>query len=198
MIFKRRVSLGWLGRLRTLVAPAKGWRRGFSYIGRRVQRLPDTPHRIAIGFACGVFASFTPFFGLHFVIAALAALAVRGNVLASALGTFVGNPVTFPVIAGSALTVGAWLTGESEHLLAFTPSMVLDDFPLFLKAVFLPYLLGGVGPGLLAAGAFYLVVRPIVATYQMRRRLKLSAAARARIAAHLPGRRARPQPEAGE
>ena len=34
-----------------------------SISGHRVRRLPDTPHRIALGFACGVFVSFTPFFG---------------------------------------------------------------------------------------------------------------------------------------
>lgn len=199
MIFKRRTALGWLGRLRSLVAPAKGWRRGFAYVGRRVQRLPDTPHRIALGFACGVFASFTPFFGLHFVIGGLAALATGGNLFASALGTFVGNPLTFPVIAGSALTVGAWLTGESEHLLAFTPAMPFTDFPLFLQAVFLPYLLGGIAPGLLASWAFYAVVRPIVAAYQQRRRSKVAAAARARIAEHMAARRPpAPAAKAGE
>lgn len=199
MIFKRRTGLGWLGRLRTLVAPAKGWRRGFAYVGRRVQRLPDTPHRIALGFACGVFASFTPFFGLHFVIGALAALATGGNLFASALGTFVGNPLTFPIIAGSALTMGAWLTGESDHLLSFTPSMAFTDFPLFLQSVFLPYLLGGIAPGVLAAWACYAVVRPIVAAYQQRRRSKVAAAARARIGEHMAARRPpAPAAKAGE
>lgn len=190
MIFKRRASLGLLGRIRTWVAPAKGWRRGFTYIGRRVQRLPDTPHRIALGFACGTMASFTPLFGFHFIIAGLLALIVRGNLLASALGTFLGNPLTFPLIAGSALTCGAWLTGESEHLRAFTPAMVFEDFDLFLKAVFVPYLVGGIAPGLLASGVTYVLVRPVVAAYQQRRRLRLAAAAKARVTAHLAARRA--------
>lgn len=189
MIFKRRAALGITGRLKSWVAPAKGWRRGFTYIGRRVQRLPDTPHRIALGFACGVMSSFTPLFGFHFVVAALLALIVRGNVLASALGTFLGNPLTFPFIAGAALACGAWVTGESEHLRAFTPSMVFDDFELFLKAVFVPYLVGGIGPGLLTSGVIYALVRPVIAAYQMRRRSKLAAAAKAKVDAHLKARR---------
>jgi uncharacterized protein (DUF2062 family) len=188
MIFKRRAALGVMGRVKSWVAPAKGWRRGFAYIGRRVQRLPDTPHRIALGFACGVMASFTPLFGLHFVVAALLALLVRGNVLASALGTFLGNPITFPFIAGAALGCGALITGESEHLRAFTPAMVFDDFELFLKAVFLPYLIGGVGPGLLTSSAIYALVRPVIAAYQTRRRSKLAAAAKAKVEAHLRAR----------
>jgi uncharacterized protein (DUF2062 family) len=190
MIFKRRVALGVLGRVKSWVAPAKGWRRGFAYIGRRVQRLPDTPHRIALGFACGVMASFTPLFGFHFVVAALIALAVRGNLLASALGTFLGNPLTFPFIAGAALTCGAWLTGESEHLLAFKPAMVVDDFGLFVESVFVPYLLGGIAPGLLTSAAIYALVRPVIAAYQQRRRSKLAAAAKLRVEAHLAARQA--------
>jgi uncharacterized protein (DUF2062 family) len=190
MIFKRRVALGVLGRMKSWVAPAKGWRRGFAYIGRRVQRLPDTPHRIALGFACGVMASFTPLFGFHFIVAALIALAVRGNLLASALGTFLGNPLTFPFIAGAALTCGAWMTGESEHLLAFKPSMVVDDFGLFVDTVFVPYLLGGIAPGLLTATAIYALVRPVIAAYQQRRRSKLAAAAKLRVEAHLAARQA--------
>jgi uncharacterized protein (DUF2062 family) len=194
MIFKRRAALSWVGRLRSWFAPAKGWRRGFAYIGRRVQRLPDTPHRIALGFACGVMSSFTPLFGFHFVIAALLALAVRGNVLASAMGTFMGNPVTFPLIAGSALSCGAWMMGESEHLRAFTPAMVFEDFDLFLRAVFVPYLVGGIAPGLFAATGIYFLVRPVIAAYQKRRRSKLAAAAKAEVEAHLAGRRAARNP----
>ena len=190
MIFKRRAALGVVGRLKSWVAPAKGWRRGFAYIGKRVQRLPDTPHRISLGFACGVMASFTPLFGFHFIVAALLALMVRGNLLASALGTFLGNPLTFPLIAGAALACGAWITGESEHLRAFKPSMVFDNFPLFVDAVFLPYLVGGVGPGLLASIGVYALVRPVIAAYQQRRRSKLAAAAKARVEAHLATRRA--------
>jgi uncharacterized protein (DUF2062 family) len=69
MIFKRRKTLGPLGRLLEVLQPRKSWRRGFAYVGRRVQRLPDTPHRIALGFACGAMASFTPLFTLHIVVA---------------------------------------------------------------------------------------------------------------------------------
>ena len=75
MVFKRRDKPPLLSRLREAVLPRRGWRRGIEYLGHRVRRLPDTPHRIALGFACGVFVSFTPFFGLHFVLAAGARLA---------------------------------------------------------------------------------------------------------------------------
>lgn len=185
MIFKRRVALSWFGKVKSFFAPQKGWRRGFSYIGRRVQRLPDTPHRIALGFACGVFVSFTPFFTMHFVAGALCALIVRGNVLASALGTFFGNPVTFPVIAGVSLTLGKEILGAGADPRRFSISMVFENFPLFLDHVFWPYLVGGIGPGLVTAAIFYWLLRPLVAAYQNRRRGRLAAAAAARVKAHL-------------
>ncbi|TYO91618.1 DUF2062 domain-containing protein [Oceanicella actignis] len=188
MIFKRRDKAPVLVRLRELLVPRKGWRRGYLYIGKRMQRLPDTPHRIALGFACGVFVSFTPFFGLHFVLAAALAWLLGGNILASALGTFVGNPATFPFIAGAALYIGFHLTG------VHVPPP--QDFSLGwlwanLESILVPYLLGGLGPGLICAWGFYALVRPIVAAYQSRRRERLMAAARRRVHEHANRLRAR-------
>ena len=53
MVFNRRDKLTLRDRLRQLV-PRRGWRRGIDYVGHRVRRLPDTPHRLALGFAGGV------------------------------------------------------------------------------------------------------------------------------------------------
>jgi len=185
VIFKRRVRLNPFERVFAAMAPKKGWRRGFTYIGRRVQRLPDTPHRIAIGFACGVFASFTPFFTLHFIVAALCALVVRGNVLASALGTFCGNPLTFPLIAWASLELGGLILGGDHDAATFDVAAVFKDVWSFLDTLFLPYLVGGIAPGLVVSAAVYALVRPLVAAYQGRRRSRLMAAAKARVSAHL-------------
>ena len=189
MIFKRRDPAPLWRRARELLAPRKGWRRGYLYLGKRMQRLPDTPHRIALGFACGVQASFTPFFGFHFVLAAMLAFLMRGNLIASALGTFVGNPLTFPFIAGSAIYMGGWITGI--HVMP-----PVDDHYGFgwlwdnVEAIFVPYLVGGLLPGLGAAIAFYWTLRPLVAAYQDRRRARLMARAKERLRA-AAARRAR-------
>ena len=79
MVFKRRDKRSIGRQVWEAFFPKKGWRRAFEYIGHRVRRLPDTPHKISIGFACGVFVSFSPLFGFHFVYAALCALIVRGK-----------------------------------------------------------------------------------------------------------------------
>tara|TARA_B100001057_G_scaffold466467_1_gene523637 strand:- start:515 stop:1000 length:486 start_codon:yes stop_codon:yes gene_type:complete len=61
-------------------------------------RVKDSKKKLAIGFACGSMVSFTPFIGFHFLLAVIFAYILRGNVVASLIGTFVGNPFTFPFI----------------------------------------------------------------------------------------------------
>ncbi|MCK5366013.1 MAG: DUF2062 domain-containing protein, partial [Gammaproteobacteria bacterium] len=110
-MFGRRKPLPVHHWVRSFFWPKAGWRRASRYIAHRVRRLPGTPYRIAAGFASGAAVSFTPFIGLHFVFAALLALLLRGNVVASAIGTAVGNPWTFPFIWAWIYTLGQWLMG---------------------------------------------------------------------------------------
>ncbi len=176
MIFKRRRPLPFWEKIRGVFAPKKGWRRGFEYIGRRVQRLPDTPHNIALGFAFGAFASFTPFFTMHIALAVGLAWLFRANLIAGAFGTVVGNPITFPFIVAVSLKLGNWMLGRSsgvEDITHLTIAYVSDHFWEFFGSIFLPYLVGGAGPGILCAAVCYWLLRPLVATYQKRRRLRM-------------------------
>lgn len=77
----------------------------------RLKNLHGTPYAIAAGFACGVAVSFTPFVGFHMVLAALTAWLIRSNIIASAIGTLIGNPWTFPFIWVSVLYTGRWMLG---------------------------------------------------------------------------------------
>lgn len=193
MILKRREKLPFWQRVREAVAPRKGWRRGFDYIGKRMKRLPDTPHRIALGFAFGAFVSFTPFFTMHFVLAALLAWICRANILAGLFGTAVGNPLTFPFIAAVSLWLGNWIMGthvsaEEGEKAGFSLGWLWNNF----TDIFVPYLVGGILPGLICAVACYWLLRPLVAAYQNRRRKKLAARREARRAAlrgEVPARR---------
>ncbi|MFQ5439433.1 MAG: DUF2062 domain-containing protein, partial [Paracoccaceae bacterium] len=105
----------WLRWFAEGIYPRAGWKRAASYVFHRIRRLPDSPGKIARGIGIGVFVSFTPFFGLHFIIATFLALLFRGNILAALLATFFGNPLTFPLIAGGSLSIGHWLLGAQSH-----------------------------------------------------------------------------------
>ena len=50
---------------------------------------------------------------------------------------------------------------------------MLDGLSVFMADIFLPYLVGGILPGLVTSAACYWVIGPIVAAYQQRRRKKL-------------------------
>jgi uncharacterized protein (DUF2062 family) len=177
MIFKRRDKPPFIERLREIVYPRKGLWRGLGYIRKRLHRLPDSPHRIALGFACGAAASFTPFFGFHIVIAAAVAWLLRGNILAAAFGTIVGNPVTFPFIAAFSLETGWRIldTGAGAAGSDFSVGWLLDN----IEQIFLPYLVGGILPGLLCGVVCYWFIGPIVEAYQNRRRRRLTERAEA-------------------
>ena len=134
-MFRRRTPLTRLRQIRSVVWPERGFRRLFAYLFQRVVRLPDTSTSIAIGVACGVAASFLPFVGLHFLIAALLAILLRGNVLASAIGTFFGNPWTFLFIWLSDYRLGVWLLHQSGHgdrFVALNLQQLTDIMTMFM------------------------------------------------------------------
>lgn len=171
--------------------PRGGWTRAARYVIHRIRRLPDPAHRISRGVAAGVFVCFTPLFGLHFLTAALIAWVIRGNILAALLATFVGNPLTFPLIAEISLELGSRILGlpNDMHLpqvveafshalgdiwrnvkAVFTPEVAhWHGFGRFWQRVMLPYLVGGIAPGLVAAVVSYFVTTPVITAYQKSR-----------------------------
>ncbi|MFD0915758.1 DUF2062 domain-containing protein [Pseudahrensia aquimaris] len=112
MLFKRRKAASLLETLRVWIWPRRSWLRSTQYVTKRILRITATPHSIAAGVAAGVFTSFTPFMGLHFLFAFALAWALRGSLIASALGTFFGNPLTFPIIWTATFNTGNYLLGN--------------------------------------------------------------------------------------
>jgi len=96
MLFRRKKRLSAVMRVRYAVWPARSFRRSARYMLLRLVRIDASAHSIAAGCAVGVFAVFTPFLGLQMTIGAVLALALRGSILASAVGSFAGNPLTYP------------------------------------------------------------------------------------------------------
>ena len=167
---RNRRSIGH--RMRELVWPRIGWRRASSYFSHRVRRLPGSPYSIAAGFACGAAISFTPFLGFHFVIAALASWLIGASILASAIGTAVGNPWTFPLIWLASYRIGAFFIGGnlSQDLPDGLTMTTIFDNP---GAVLLPMLIGGLLLAVVAWVLSFWLVRRAVARYQRMRATRL-------------------------
>ena len=192
-MFKRRERRSVFRFFYEVIFSLKGASRAIEYVGIRLKRIPDTPHKISLGMSCGIFASFTPLFGLHFLIAGLLSYVLRANVLASLIGTFVGNPLTFPIITVFNLKLGEWILGSSEYSSGdggkifegfldfifliykslFTEGSIDENsvprMNEFLNGVFIPYSLGGLIGGIFVAIISYLLLRPLVVTYQKQR-----------------------------
>ena len=171
-IFRRRRRRPISQTLQHFLWPKTGWGRAARYVGYRLRRLKGSPNSIAIGFAWGVAVSFTPFIGAHFVLAAIATWAMGGNLLASAVGTVVGNPWTFPVIWLLSFKLGAFLIGLSPRIaIPEELTMVyIFDSP---SMVLLPMAIGGTLLGAVAWVGTFWSVRRMVDRYRRIRQARI-------------------------
>ncbi|MFV0384246.1 DUF2062 domain-containing protein [Paracoccus sp. (in: a-proteobacteria)] len=208
-MFKRRKPRSYGQMASDMIYPRGGWRRAVTYVLHRLRRLPDKPHRIGRGVGAGIAASFTPLFGLHFILAGVVAWAIGANVLAALLATFAINPVTLPFVAVLSLTTGRLILGQHGDL---GPQMIFGEFARateelwnnilapfgprvahwghldqFFEQVFLPYLIGGLIWGLIAGVICHYLTVPVIRAYHHRREKKMAARiARVREAAAAP------------
>ena len=170
--------------------------RAFHYVKHRMHRLPGTPEQIARGVFAGAFTIFTPFFGLHFVVAAVLAKVMRGSILAALLATFLGNPLTYVPIAFISLQTGHWMLGTTmrgelnDSIFAKFGAAAGDlwhnftaiftraephwhELSVFYRDVFLPWMVGGIVPGLICGAVCYYLSVPVIRAYQKRRAARL-------------------------
>src|SRR5918995_7501443 len=80
---------------------------------RRLLAIDDPPERTALAFAIGVFIAFSPFLGLHTIMATAVAFMFRFNKIAIYTGTFINNPflTLVPIIIAS-YAIGALVLGR--------------------------------------------------------------------------------------
>ena len=148
-MFKRRQPLTKLQLLREIFWPSMGWMRTGKFVKHRVLRLSDSSYKIARGLATGASMSFSPLVGSHFIQAGIIAYLIKGNILASFIGTFVGNPWTFPFMWYASYVLGVWLFGlvGFENLGEMPDEMTFSVMWEMIKGdplrLFVPWLLGG-------------------------------------------------------
>ncbi len=68
------------------------------YISLSLKRIKGTPQALSLGLATGIAISFTPFIGLHALLAIFISWVIGGSMAAALIGTLFGNPWTFPFI----------------------------------------------------------------------------------------------------
>ncbi len=174
MLFRRRETESFLERMRVHLWPRRSWARSSRYIVYRLRRLSATPHAIALGFAAGAFAAGTPYLGTHMAMAALVAWAIGGSIVSSLLGTFLGNPLTYPFLWFASYKVGSFLLGARgmKRNIDLSHGLFQTSFDK-LWPILKPMTLGSIPVGLAVATTCYFLVKPMVQAYQHRRRREL-------------------------
>ena len=152
-MFRSRNS-SYMNKIKNVLWPKKGFQRSFYYLRERVSRMSASTHALSLGIACGAAASMTPFLGLHFIIAALMAYILRGNLFTSAIGTIIGNPWSFPLIWAADNYVGGWIITQFglEGWIASLTSSAGPDMPM---AFFFKVTIGGVVLAILSFPIYY-------------------------------------------
>lgn len=165
------------------------WRRfvhGLIKTLRGALLLQDTPHRIALGCACGIFVSPLPTLGQTFIGMILSKL-LGGNVIASLPWSWITNPfTTLPIFygcyrIGMLITPGEWKLVSFERMgeivEKFNHLSMADSFASgygVLVDIFVPMLVGSLLVGGIGAVLGYLLIVRAVVVAQERRRERLS------------------------
>ena len=171
MLFRRREETSLWERLRIWLWPRVSWRRSGRYYLKRTLRLSGSPYAVAMGAAVGAGVSFTPFLGAHILLAFALAWFLRGNLVAAAFGTCLGNPLTFPLIWGSTYELGQFLLHDPGFGTPERLGNELDRMPATqLMPLIKPMLVGAIPLGLAAGCIVFAVVYKAVSAYREARR----------------------------
>ncbi|KQT54209.1 hypothetical protein ASG43_00825 [Aureimonas sp. Leaf454] len=179
MLFRRREPQTFWTKTRTAIWPRRSFRRSAAYFQKRVLRLKAHPHAIAAGIAAGVFSSFTPFVGFHFLIAFAIAFCLSGNMAAAALGCLLGNPLTFPAVWAATYEVGRLMLGVSPAVgdgaapAGIAHALLNRDLLAIWDPIVKPMLIGSLPLGIGFAGVAYAAVFVGARSFQRRRALRI-------------------------
>lgn len=112
--------------------------RFFKY---RILRVDDCPKAMARGIAIGVYTAFSPFFGLHILIALLAAAVTKSNKAMAVMFVWISNPLTAVVIYYPCYKVGHMILKLFNYDHTVDPEQIDTMLGIFsLKVVFTQFM----------------------------------------------------------
>ena len=136
--------------------------------GQILIHVEDSPSRVALAFALGVFIAFFPILGIHTVLALVIALAFRLNKVAILFGAWINNPWTVAPMYAAGTLLGCVILGVSPSRLggidwslsgrAFYGRLVEGFRPLLP-----PFLVGNLVLGVAAASVSFVALRWVLA-----------------------------------
>lgn len=126
---------------------------------REVIRVKDSPGKIAISFAIGIFIGMSPLLGIHTVMGIIAAWLFKLNKFVTIIGVYITNPWTIVPIYTFATWLGAKLLGIDSII----PSINWNDIKLAdiikeMGTLLWPFVVGTTLLGLFSAIVSYIIV----------------------------------------
>jgi hypothetical protein len=134
---------------------------------RTIFKVKDSPHRIALAFAIGVFWGMSPLLGFHTIGAFLTAWIFSLNRLVAIAGVCVGNPWTLVPIYTFCLWLGAKLTGMKQII----PDINWNDISFIylltkLQYLLKPFIVGSTIVATIAGIASYFIIHILIKRYK--------------------------------
>jgi hypothetical protein len=155
------------------------------FLAHRVLHVDDTPHRIALGVAIGVFAAWMPAMGLQVLVVLALATLLRANKLVGLPFVWISNPLTFVPVYLPSYLLGSYLLGSRLSMHDFRTAITRamsgsgtwwGHIQAWWQAVapFLaPLWVGSILVGLVLGAIAYALVYYLVATIRRRRDYRL-------------------------
>ncbi len=147
----------------------------------------EPPERVAAAIALGIGVGFSPFMGIHFLIAIGLAFLFRLNRVDALLGTLLGNPWTLPPVYAAGYTLGRQLLRYDRSKVPDLPWDRLlhrDFWHAFSGPALRPrlasYVVGTAVLGVLIGLSAYVVIRALLRIYHRRHPRVAERAARLR------------------
>lgn len=118
----------------------------FKIIYEKLIKADDTPHRVALGFAIGIFYGLFPFVGVIFTV--VTAFVFRANKVSALIGCFVTNTWISAILIIPSIKIGAkifgldWRIVWQDMLKYLKMSDVNDIFKALSADVVLPSVVG--------------------------------------------------------
>ena len=136
---------------------------------KRILGVGDSPHRIALSFAVGVFFAISPLLGLHTILGLAVAWCFRLNKAVVLSGVYVTNPWSIVPI----YTFCTWLGAEMLRFDRVLPNVAWTDLTLGSAAdelghLVMPFVVGSTAVSLVASVLSYILVKRAAEKIQTR------------------------------
>ncbi|NOZ69178.1 MAG: DUF2062 domain-containing protein [Deferribacteres bacterium] len=134
---------------------------------RSIFQVQETPHRIALAFAIGVFWGFSPLLGLHTIGAFITAWLLGLNKLVTIVGVWIGNPWTLVPVYTFCLWLGAKMVGIKQIIPEInwnelSVTHMISELGYLLK----PFFIGSMTVSIVFGLASYFIIHFLATRYK--------------------------------